>query len=162
MASILSQAMDRIADMEKEALTTLTSGKVDAVSFYPYQQSALPYFYNWLNGDTLLIEEPVGGEDVVTFQYTVTMRLVIAHLTEGYLGEWQSNAYEFIPAIITFFLQNPFLTSTTFSTELDFIDPNGVIITGTTGLRVFQNTGLNVRQGGVDFTLNLPILEAVY
>ncbi len=159
MPSTLSQAMTRIAELQKDALNTLTGGKVDAVAFFPYAQEDFPYFVNWLSGDD---EDEEVSEDIVLDRYVVTMRLVVGHLTEGYEGEVALDIYEYIPAIKAAFATNSFLKSTDSPTDLDSIAPEGVNITGSTGLRAFVNAGLNVTQIGVDFTLELPILREVY
>ncbi len=159
MPSTLSQAMTRIAELQKDALNTLTDGKVDAVAFFPYQQESFPYFVNWLSGDD--VDEDI-SEDIVFDRYVVTMRLVVGHFTEGYEGETSLDIYEYIPAIKAAFATNPYLTSTASTTALDSIAADGVNITGSTGLRAFVNAGLNVTQIGVDFTLELPILRKEY
>jgi hypothetical protein len=162
MASILSQAMTRIADMQIEALAGVTidgsSVEADAVPYFPYQQEAAPYFSNRITNHEVTYE----SDDIVTDTFTITMRLVIGHLEEGYDGELASDMYEYIPAVIAFFDSNPFLTSTNYPAELDYIEPEDVTITVSSGINAFLNSGVGSIQIGTEFTLEVPLLRAVY
>jgi hypothetical protein len=167
MTSLLSQAMDRIAAMEKQALADLTpSVPADAVPYFPYEQEAFPYFFNRLSGvepkNSLSDQDEDSGEDIVVEYYNITIRLVIGHLGEGYRGERAKDLYEYIPAVLQFFREHSFLTSTAYPSELDYINPLDISIPNGTGLLVFQNAGIVNFQVGTEFTLRLPIIVQVY
>lgn len=159
--------MLRIASMEKQALKDMTpSVTADAVAFFPYEQEVPPYFVNWLSGyrERLSIDDldEDSSEDIVVDWFTVTIRLVIGHLTEGYQGEVALNLYDYIPAITQYFRTHPYLTSDDYTTPLDMIGPLSLTIPDGTGLRVFSNAGISSQQVGTEFTLQIPILINAY
>lgn len=164
MATILSQALTRIAAMQKQALADLTpSVTADAVAFWPWQQEAFPYFTNRISNHEVVTEEEEGAsEDVTIDRYTVAMRLIVGHYTEGYSGEAAARIYEYVPAILRFFDAHPFLTCTAYPDELDYIYPNDVQITGGTGLVVFANSGIGALQVGWEINLLLPLLSSAF
>ena len=159
--------MTRIAAMEIQALADLSPAVVaEAVAYFPYEQETFPYFTNWLNGvepkyslDDLDVDS---GEDIISEYYSVTMRIVMGHLGEGYRGDRALDLYEYIPAILQFFRANPYLTCDAYTTALDYIGVPDIEITSGTGLRVFSNAGISAQQIGAEFTLRLPIMARVY
>jgi len=155
MPSYLHDALDRIAAMQKEALNTITAGKVDAVPYWPYQQESFPYFTNRLGSVTY---EQV-GQDLTQAPYVVLMRLVIAHLTEGYKGEPQDRVYDYIPEIETYFWRQHNLTTTggSYTARPPYLS-QAIFIASHTGLVVFQNAGTFANQVGVEFTLETPFI----
>jgi hypothetical protein len=157
MSSYLSDAMDRIVAMQKEALNTLTGGKVDAVTYWPYQQNDYPYFINRLGALSLDNEY---GEDIDGYIHVVLMRLVVGHITEGYKGETPANMYDYIPAVQAFFRNNPMLTSTANPTAPDYLFYEARIISHT-GFVVFSQGGIGQLQVGCEFTLQLPYLREI-
>jgi hypothetical protein len=170
MASTLSTALTRITEMQIEALTafqaalTPPGNELVAKPFWPYEQAAFPYMFNRISGDTVVRDDVEGfgaSEDIVLDLYTVAMRLVVNHITAGYEGEIQSDIYEYIPLLKDFFDLNQLLTSTNSPEPLDFIAPNGVAITGGTGLSVFPNSGVGAAQLGYELTLELPIIREI-
>lgn len=155
----LNDMLDRIVAMEKEALSSLAPG-VNAVPYWPYQQSEFPYFTNRPGPWSPDYER---GEDVALDGYSIAMRLVAAHVDEGYEGGPQGNIHQWILAVINFFEDKPFLTSTAYSTALDFINSDpGAEITSHTGLVIFRNAGVFAQQLGVEFTLEVPVLRQIY
>lgn len=166
MASILSQALSRIADMQVSALAGMTpSVKADAVPYYPYEQEAYPYFTNRLLGYRAVTsddEEGMVAEDVAYDEYIIAMRLVMGHLKEGYEGDLPENLYEYVPVLIDYFDDHQLLTSTTYLTELNFVEPRGVLITGASPYGAFQNAGTINTQLGIEFSLRLPLLRDVF
>lgn len=168
MASTLSVAMDRIAGMQIEAAaalqTTAGQNQLVAKTFWPYQQESFPYMFNRISAHEVVRDASDTyniSEDIVADVYTVAMRLVVGHLTEGYEGERQEDIYEFIPLLLDFFDENQLLTTTASPTPLDFIAANGAIITGGTGLSAFSNSGVGAMQLGWELNLELPIIRFI-
>jgi hypothetical protein len=150
----LNDLMDRIVALEKEAVTTS-----DAVPYWPYQQASFPYWTNRLGPYEQVFAY---GEDVPRDESSVLMRLVAAHVSEGYEGESQSNIHQWVVATLNKFEDNPYLVSTTYATEFDDIAPDGAVIISHTGLVIFQNAGVLANQLGVEFTLSVPALRQAY
>lgn len=168
MASTLSAALDRIAEMQVEALAAFQTAaglnQLVAKTFWPYQQEGFPYMFNRISDHDVLregSEEYNISEDIIVDVYAVDMRLVVGHIKEGYEGERQEDIYEFIPLLLEFFDENQLLTSTLSPTTLDFIAENGAIITGGTGLSAFQNAGVLGMQVGWELNLELPIIRFI-
>ena len=156
----LSDIMDRLAAMEKEALSAFYADADDVgVLDWPDQQTVFPYWTNRVGPYDLTFEY---GEDVPTDNFTVLMRLVGGHVGEGYEGEPQSNLHQWILAVMNFFEDRPFLTSASYATDFDFVDPLGALLMSHTGVVVFQNAGTLASQLGCEFTLTLPALRQAY
>lgn len=167
MTSTLGLAMLRIAAMQKQALADLTpSVAADAVAFFPWEQESFPYFANWWQGpeDKYSIDDQDedASEDIAVEWHVIVTRLVIAHLTAGYSGENQANAYDWDEAIRQYFRTHPFLTSDEYPTALDFIDPLGIQMADCTGIRTFSNAGISAQQIGCEYTWRLPIMVKVF
>lgn len=155
----INDILDRVVAMEKEALVTFKPG-VNAVPYWPYQQNEFPY---WTNRPGPWSQDFEHGSDIALDTYTILMRLVAAHVTEDYEGNPQSDLHQWIVAIINFFEDNELLTSTAYSTALDFIYPDAAAeITSHTGVVIFRNAGVLAQQLGVEFTLEVPVLRQVY
>src|SRR3972149_10038596 len=138
MASFdLKTAMTRLAAMEKESISAITTS-VDAVTIFPWEQGGLPY---WTNRLTTVPPVWLAG-DFASYAFSITGRLVVAHITEGYRGEGIEKVYDYIPEILDFFDNRPFLTSTAYPTELDDVAPdNGLEIVDIVGPNAYRNDG---------------------
>lgn len=164
MPSYLSDAMLRIPAMQRECLSPLKGTAVDAVGYWLYQQEAFPYWTNRLaNTDEFDYgeDQDTGTEDIEWRNYTVLMRLIVGHYTEGYKGEPQTILYEYIPLVEQFFAENPMLTSTLYPTDPDYLHYEAQL-TNHSGIVAFQNGGIGVTQIGCEFTLIVPYVRQVY
>lgn len=161
MPSTLQQAMDRIAQLETDAVDGIV--EANAVSYYPYDQERLPY---WANQVQSVAFERGYGEDVEVRIYTILMRLVLAHRTENYDGVTFDTAYDIIPAVLDTFQSNRWLTTSAHADELDGVFSldgyHGAEIAAVTGPVVFTNGGVPTQQVGMQFTLTLPLIEQRY
>jgi hypothetical protein len=157
MSSYLSDAMDRIVAMQKEALNTLTGGKVDAVTYWPYQQNDFPYFTNRLAPKTVTSL----SEDLDIYGRQIIMFLVVGHATSGYQGELPSRLYDYLPAVEKFFRNNPMLTSTLYPDAPDYLWNEEARIDTDAGISADAQGGLGQLQIGVRFTLSLPYLREI-
>lgn len=148
-------ALDRIVLMQKEVMTDLGQ-TADAVPYFYHVQGAWPYWTNRV-GDIQISDD--GSEDFDRDTYTIVMRLIIGHLTEGYHGELEADLYAWIPAIKTYFNEREGLQSDTMTTWLD-----GLIrarVTSITGFRIFQDAGISTNQIGTEFNLTCQFDETI-
>lgn len=152
----LGALMDRLVEMEKESITSLADG-VDAVSYFPYEQESFPYWTNRIRG----MVPGYLAQDTAHYPFQIAARLVIGHLTEGYKGEVQTKAYDYIPAVTSYFKDRPGMNSNAHLTQMDdiFMDFELVDIVGPIA---FQNSGIGVLQVGVEFIFTLPIIDIQY
>lgn len=158
----LADVMARLPLMQIAALAAMDDAVgADAVSYWPYQQEAFPYFWNRIEG--MVVSELSGDIEVHT--YSVSMALVIAHLTQGYEGQTSQNAYGYITAVMDYFRAHKTLVVGEYTSMPDFlwIERGGAMIVGIpNGTRTLANSGIGVSQVAVVFELNVPLLWRVY
>ena len=157
VTNYLTETLERLAAMEKEALTD-AGYLCDTKPFFFWQQEAFPYFTNRLGAD-----DPTGitegyQQDMEQEVYTVRVRLVIAHITQDVPGEPEGLLYDYIPLVNNFIRNHPWLQSTAFPTGMDILDPIGVSIESNTGLMIFNNAGFKSNQVGCEWALRVPFI----
>lgn len=156
MSLLIAELLNRVVAVEL-AWGTENSVTVDAVPFFFHTQEAFPYFTNRVSGVEVGDD---GSEDFDRDTYTVTMRLVVGHLTSGYDGAMESSLYTWMPTIKTFFNEREWLQSAgTYAAAM-----TGLIrarITAMTGLRVFDNAGVSALQVACEFTLTCEFDETI-
>lgn len=155
--SYLTDLMKRIVACDKEAMAGVT-GFV-SVPYFPYEQEAFPYMSNRLGAKALVTDSP---EDMFQYVRTVTKRLVIGHITEGFKGQIQEKLTQWIPLFEDYYRDNDELVSALFSAYPTYLTAQGVILSPDTGLSFYNNTGLGSTtiQVGTEFTLQVPIIES--
>lgn len=148
--------LNRVVALQKEALLSLsTPVTADAVPYFIHTQEFFPYFTNRVGSDQITYD----SEDYDDDEITVTMRLIIGHVTQGYVGEPEANLYAYIPVIKTYFNARENLQSATYTARM-----SGLIrarITAHLGFRVFQNAGISAQQVGTEFTLTCEMTETI-
>ena len=154
MATIdLTETLDRIVLIEKEALAALTPAvTADAFDHFFHVQEAYPY---WTNR---IINQTVAGdsEEMDNDNFTLVARLVIGHITEGYSGQPENDLYTYIPQFKTYLharegLQTDQTSGPDLSDEQRYLIRARIV--STTGLRAFENAGINVLQVGTEFNI---------
>ena len=150
----LSEAMLRIAAMQREALAVYNA---DAKDYFYHWQESFPYFVNRITDEDTVFD----SEDYKIRNYTITMRLVVGHLTEGYDGTPERNLYAFIPLVENKFDNNRVLTSVAYPTPMDWLNPEDITLERSRGTTFFEMTGVGggqsaARQVGSEWTLTLP------
>jgi hypothetical protein len=162
MPNYIQDIMARLVAMEKESLATVAASNnqtPDAVAFWPYEQESFPYFTNRLGA--MNNNQPGYATEIQDYQHTILIRLVVAHWESGFEGDKADIAYQYLVAFEDYFRKHPMLT--TDPTGLYPDDPDylfeEMVLSGHTGLIVFQNTGINAFQYGIEFTLVLPYLR---
>lgn len=142
----------RALAIAKEALPELSGAP-----YFFHSQSDFPYMVFRL-GST---DYASNSEDIEDTDMVVIMRLVVAHLTEGYSGENEDTFYSYRATIRRAFARQYFLTSEEYPTPLDAISPRGCFLLSDTGLRVFNTLGITAQQIGTEFTLSVPFYDNV-
>jgi hypothetical protein len=144
MATYLTELLNRVVALQKEAMTSIGIS-ADAVPYFWHAQESFPYFTNRIadlsvSGD--------GSEDIDFNQPTVIMRLVVAHISEGYRGQAEQKLYEYLPVVKTYIQQRSNWLQTDaglYVTRMDGLQ--SARITNGGGLRILENTGVgNVTQ----------------
>lgn len=164
--SYLDDALDRVVAMQKEAMAVITGGKFDSVPYWPYFQNDFPYMTN--RHGAMSPDYIKYAPDIEDNPETIAMRLVVAHITEGYEGEAPANAIDYYIAIRDYFRTHSALitdgtTYGDYTTEPDYLDPDtGAYISNHTGLVIFSNSGLLTPQLGYEFALSIPFMQSVY
>lgn len=161
--SYLDNALDRVVAMQKEAMSTLTTGAFDSVPYWPYQQEAFPYMTNRHGG--MSPDYTKYAPDIESEPEVILMRLVVAHITAGYKGEKPALALDYYIAIRDYFRTHSNLATDggVYTAPPDYLDPEtGAFISSHTGLVVFSNSGLLTPQLGYEFTLQIPYIQSVY
>ncbi len=151
-----NELLARCAALQIEALASLSSPvAADAKPYFIHTQESFPYFTNRVGGDEIGFD----SQDFDRDDLTVIMRLVVGHITEGYVGEPESNLYDWIPEIKTYFNERELLQSVAYPTAmLGLIESR---VSGHNGFRVFQNTGLGATQVGTEITLSCQFDESI-
>lgn len=157
----LPEVMSRLPVLQKAALEAINVS-CDAVDYWPYQQEGFPYWWNRI--DSMNFDEPL-AQDVSLHVYNVSMALIIAHLTaDGFKGENSHKAYSYIPAVLDYFRGD---TARLLYDDKKFrleplglwIPDGGARITGIpNGTRTLNNSGINVQQVAVVFSLEIPLI----
>lgn len=147
MPSHLEDLFLRLVDMEKQCIT-------DSIAFdEPLSTSeTFPYWTNQLSIGAYALD----GRQMVNRTYTVIARYIIGHQTEGFYGQPIRRLYADLPTIEVFFFEHRMLTSTNYTSPPTCLHPDGLIIQNTSGLAIFENSGLGTKQVGVAITLSIP------
>lgn len=159
MASYLTELLNRVVALQKEAMLSLRpSVSADAVPRFYFTGEAFPYFTNRIV-DTPISDD--GSQDEDVNQPVLVMRLVVAHLTTGYKGEPEARLYEWLPHIKTYFNERMWLQTASgpYAARMDNLQSARVINGG--GLRVFENAGINAMQVGAEIQLQCIFDEMI-
>lgn len=155
----LGAVFERLVVMEKEAVASIYPA-IDAAAYFPYQQEATPYWLTRLVRLQVESGEDGLGEDVPLDRYTIALRYVAGHLSQGYEGELPDQIYDIIVAVLAYFSDHEELSTTTLG-AIDFVDAPGAVITAGQ-YSAFTNSGIGPTQVGVEFTLDLPLIRDPY
>lgn len=154
MSNEIDNAALRIAAIAKEALAFI-SVTADAYAYFLHQQDSFPYFTVRLGPD----EVGFDSQDFDRDTYTFLLRLVIGHITEGYVGEPEGRLFDYVPVIKTYFNARELLQSDAYPTALTSLIESRC--TTHRGFTIFQNTGLSAVQVGTEFTISLQFDETI-
>lgn len=148
--------LTRVASIQVEALAALSPAVVaDAKPYFFHEQESFPYFTNRIGGDEIGYDSQDFDRDTLQ----VIMRLVVGHITEGYVGQPETNLYTYIPAVKLYFNDRELLQSATYTTALTGLIEARII--SHTGFRIFQSSGLSAQQVGTEFVLQCLMDETI-
>jgi hypothetical protein len=153
VTNYLTEALTRIAAMEKEALTD-AGYTPDAVPYFFHTQENFPYFTNRVDEDINTGATEGATQEWEVHGHTARARLVIAHINEGVPGTPEGLLYVYMPLVTNFFVNHPMLQSALYPTAMDFLE--AITVERPTGLRIFNNAGFPVHQVGCEWPLRLP------
>jgi hypothetical protein len=150
----VNDLLSRVTTIAQEGLTSI--GEIaDVVPYFIHTQGAFPYLTarisNVTNGD---YTEESASEDFVTDVYTVTLRLIVAHLTADYEGRTEERLYDMMPAVREYLKRREGLQHANALTMPPYL--RYALLTGMTGLQIFVNSGVNTtttQQVGCQFTI---------
>lgn len=150
----VNQALTRIVGIANEGLASI-SVVADTKPYFWHTQAEFPYMTirvsNVVYGD---YPDELPSEDFVTDVYTVTLRLIVAHITQDYDGRNEYRLYEMIPVIREYLKRRELLQSATYPTAMPYL--RYALDTGNTGLRLLTNSGVdtnNTQQVACEFTI---------
>jgi hypothetical protein len=153
----LTNAMTRVCDMQEECVANST-----AVPYPHYTQEDVPY---WTNNFAEYTPGEYYGSENYQGIYTLDMRYIIGHITDGYQGQPQEHFWRDWPIIQQFFMVRPGLKSSAYTTELAELESGLTEILASPGLVRFQNSGIGADQvGGVlrlRLTFNVSITPKI-
>ena len=142
----LDDLLKRVVAMEIEALGIRALDVLaDALDQTPYMTNGLGEFTYDTN-----------SEDMQADVYTVRMRLIVGHVTEGYKGQAERVLRKHIPILRAFFAAHVGLTSAKFPAPPDYLSQLGATLKGGGGTSYFQEPGLPI-QVGTEFRLQVPV-----
>ena len=152
MANVdVNELLARCVVIEKAALAALTpSVSADAVPYFIHTQESFPYFTNRIGNVEVGYDSNEMDRDI----YTVVIRLVVAHITQGYDGVVETDLYNYIPAIITAFNENEGLQSATYPAAMTNLIEGDQQRISCTGFRILETSGLQgIKQACAEFLL---------
>ena len=147
-----NQLLERAVAIAQEAITIvgLTS---DGYPFFWHTQTSYPYVTARIGA----VEVGEDGEELDTYAYTVTLRIVIGHFTENYNGALETKLYEIIPVLIQRINERELLQSAAFPLAMDSIDFARVV--GAVGYGVFGFSPAGSPQIGGEVSLRATFTE---
>lgn len=155
MPTYQTDLLARVVAMQLEVMTSLGIS-TDAKPYFYHVQEDFPYFTNRIATNPITDD---GSQDEDLNSPIVSMRLIIAHVTEGYKGEPEAKLYEWLPPIKTFFNERMWLQSAAYPTRMDDLQQARVIDGG--GMRWFNDSGFNVVQLGAEIQLQCIFPEFI-
>lgn len=157
VSNYLTEALDRLVLMEKEALAD-AGYHPDAYPYFFAWNAGFPYFTNRVDEDVNTGATEGATQEWEEHVHTVRVRLVIAHITEGVPGTPEGLLYVYMPLVTNFFVNHPLLQSAAEPTPMDILSPEGMTVERPTGLRIFTNAGFKSNQVGCEWPLRLPFI----
>ena len=149
--------MDRVLAMLREATVDATYSPVGipGLDHLAGSMDKLPYFSCGLGPLTF-----AKTADEVTDSYIVRIRLVAAHVTQGYQGNAERVLLTYVPKVRKYLAEHPLLTVDTTTSAYyraapAYLAPTGAMLLNSTGTGYFQEP--EIMQVGVEFQLNVPV-----
>lgn len=147
------EALERIVEMEKLAITTPAGEPPVAVPYSAYAQNIYPY---WINGIGSMRPERTGSGSSIR-RYLVIMRLVIGTINQDYVGENELWGTRWMEEVFDYFEARPMLQRFDGDSIPQYLHESGVSITRCSGIiytPVFEGS---VLQSRIEFELDVPL-----
>jgi hypothetical protein len=148
--SELDSLLARLVDMQEDVVA---GADAVPVSFYAQEQPV--YWTNSITGFT--VERVTENIDIIT--YRITMRLVLALVTEGFSTEAEQKMQLWLPYILSYFATRRQLKRTSADSAVPFLDPRGAVISGGAVRGDIQNSGIGQLMFGIDFSIEVPMYQ---
>lgn len=153
----LEEVIDRLLEIEQEAFPN-----ADCIPFFFHAQESFPYFTHRY-GD--ITPEVLSSQHYVD-SYTIVVRIVVAHLEEGYDGQGEVEVYRLLRGLIRMFLKRPTLKSLAYPEAMLNLSPDGIELQEVRGLSVFEDGGVGAdgqvaKQVGTEITLLVPFIDDI-
>ena len=149
----LNELLNRACKVAEEALASVKT--LETKPYFYWFGEYFPYMTFRIGADEITDE----GEELDVDTYLVVGRLVVAHLTEGYSGEGESNLYTYIPLLKTAFNKHPLLKSATYTTGMTNL--NEARLNRLSGYKVFTDGGVSSIQIGCEFPLTCEFEQLI-
>lgn len=146
--SELDSMLARLVDMQKDVVPD-----ADAVPVSFYAQEQPTYWTNTITGGTLERET----QDIDVMTYRITMRLVLALVTEGFNTEAEQKLHLWLPSILAYFGRRRQLKRTSADAAVAYLHPRGAAITDVQVRDDIQNSGIGQSMFGLDLTIEVPM-----
>jgi uncharacterized protein Usg len=146
--SMLTNLLDRLVLMQKYIFDN-----TDAVPAAFYAQEAEKYWTNRID-DT---RQELESEELVNVTFGLNMRLVLGLVTQDYDLAAERVVAQVIPPILYFFSARRLLKRTSADDALQWLRPEGAVITDANADYGSQNTGIGALHFAVDFTIEVPM-----
>lgn len=157
MSSVdVNEMLDRIVAIEKAYFASISQA-VDSLPYALHSQESFPYLTHRVSRLDLSYED----EDYTVNTYTVLSRLIIGHVTENYVGMTEDNLYTWLPGLVTYFQQRRLLQSAAYPVSMNKLVGAEMQQGASTGLVIFQNTGISAQQVGTEFTTICEFNETI-
>jgi hypothetical protein len=148
-ASELDNMLARLVEMQEDVVVS------DAVPVSLYVQEGGYYWTNTVTGFTVQLV----SEELQVITYQITMRLVLATVTEGFLTEAEQKLHKVLPPIILYFSQRRQLKRTSADSTVPYLDPRGAVIVGGQVRDDIQNSGIGQLMFGLDINIEVPLYQ---
>lgn len=150
MTTHLDDLLARLVLMQQDVVPNS-----DAVPVFFYAQESPVYWVNRIGGYTVELE----SESIQIITYTITMRLILAVVTEGFEQEAERLIHAWLPVVLRYFGQRRQLKRTSADAPLAYLHPRGALITGGAADYDLQTSGIGATMFGIDFTLEVPMFQ---
>lgn len=152
----IDELLARHSALSIEALASI-SITADSKPYFLHTQESFPYFVYRMGGNDVGFDSEDFDRDV----YTVIGRLVIGHLTQGYVGETENKLYQWIPVVKTYFNQREHLQTASGLYTTAMLGLIRSRVTSITGFRIFEGVGIDARQVGTEFVHTCEFDETI-
>lgn len=154
----LTDILNRICALEQEGMLAASpSVGCKAVPRFIYTQEDFPY---WTNRVAQMTADD-DSQDFRVYEYDITARLVIGHVTQGYRGQNDALLQAWLPHMIQWFDERELLQSTTYADAPETPLLRATVV-GMLGFREFMNNSIGQTiQVGAEITIRCRFEEAI-